>query len=242
MSNEVESTVTAELAKLLSEDLDYNNAANRFRGILEVLSRKQKRTPLDVVDQTILYLSQPNARTYECELDFLNAYRISLISRRRKGTLLQLTEASGGKVKLDTTMLNDVALMQNRARGKTFEQMGAVLVEYYLREIEHYSGPITVSADRSVFESLNSKGMYAKRRFDLYLEELGIGVEIKSGRITYQNSIKDQIFKDHYLLTNKIVNNVWWFLFYGASQRVLTELLVKKINFIDLGFNDFEDV
>ena len=241
MSHNVEDAVSGEIRRLLSTDLSYNNVSNSLHGFILNLSRQQNLPPIQIIDQAIQYQRQLSTGAENQALDFLTLYRVTWVRRRRKGTSRQIQEASAGKVKLDAVTLNEVVLMQNRARGKTFENMGSILVEYYLRQIEKYSGPLTISVDQMIFESLDSKGRDTKRRFDLYLTELGIGVEIKSGRITYQSSIKDQIHKDHYLLTKKIVRDVWWFLFYGASQRVLTELLQRNINFIDLGFNDYDD-
>ena len=237
----MEAIVSAEINKLLSKNVNYNEAANYFKIFLLDISRKHNTSPIQIIDQTILYHRQYTPHSENAILEFLNAYRISAISRRRKGTSQQIKEASQGKVKLDAVSLNEVVLTQNRARGKTFENMGLVLVEYYLRNIENYSWPINIIADKTIFESVDSKGRQSKRRYDLYLPDFKLGVEIKSGRISYQSSIKDQIYKDQYLLKKKLVSDVWWFLFYGASQKVLAELLARKINFIDLGFNDFED-
>lgn len=239
MKKELEVVVSAEIEKLLSKDRSYNEAANYFRGYLHRISQKHNASPVQIIDQVLQYQNQFATRN-NAVIEFLNAYRISEIPRRRKGTSQQIKEASQGKVSLDASSLNEVVLTQNRARGKTFELMGLALVEYYLRNIENYSGPINISADRTVFESYDAEGKSSKRRYDLYLSDFKIGVEIKSGRISYHGGIKDQIYKDHYLLKKKFVNDVWWFLYYGASQRVISELLKRKIKFIDLGFNDFE--
>lgn len=239
MKNEIEVAVSVEVEKLLTLDRSYNEAANYFRGFLHKISQKNKTSPVKIIDQVLQYQDQSVPRN-TAVIEFLNAYRVSEIPRRRKGTSQQIKEASQGKVSLDAASLNEVVLTQNRARGKTFELMGLALVEYYLRNIENYSGPINISADRKVFESYDAEGKSSKRRYDLYLSDFKIGVEIKSGRISYHGGIKDQIYKDHYLLKKKFVNDVWWFLYYGASQRVISELLKRKIKFIDLGFNDFE--
>ena len=240
MTKELGVTVSVEIEKLLSKDRGYNEAANYFRGFLHKISQKHNTSPIQIIDQVLQYQTQ-SATHNNAVIEFLNAYRVSEIPRRRKGTSQQIKEASQGKVSLDASSLNEVVLTQNRARGKTFELMGLALLEYYLRNIENYSGPINVSADKTVFESYDAEGRSAKRRYDLYLLDFKIGVEIKSGRISYHGGIKDQIYKDHYLLKKKLVNDVWWFLYYGASQRVIRELLKRKIKFIDLGLNDFEE-
>lgn len=232
--------VSVEVEKLLTLDRSYNEAANYFRGFLHKISHKHNVSPVRIIDQVLQYQTQSVTRN-NVVVEFLKAYRVSEIPRRRKGTSQQIKEASLEKVKLGSSSLNEVVLTQNRARGNTFELMGLVLVEYYLRNIADYSGPINISADRTVFESYDAEGRSAKRRYDLYLLDFKIGVEIKSGRISYHGGIKDQIYKDHYLLKKKIVNDVWWFLYYGASQRVINELLKRKNKFIDLGFNDFEE-
>ena len=240
MKEELEVVISGEVEKLLSKDMSYNEAVDYFRGFIRTVSRKHNVSPVQIIDQVLQYQARYATRN-DVVVEFLNAYRISEIPRRRKGTSQQIKEASLGKVSLDSSLLNEVVLTQNRARGKTFELMGLALVEYYLRNIENYSGPINISADRTVFESYDAEGKSAKRRYDLYLSDFKIGVEIKSGRISYHGGIKDQIYKDHYLLKKKFVNDVWWFLYYGASQRVISELLKRKIKFIDLGFNDFEE-
>jgi len=237
MKKELEVVVSEEVEKLLSKDMGYNEAANYFRGFLHKISRKHNTSTVQSIDQVLQHQTQ-SVTPNNAVIEFLNAYRVSEIPRRRKGTSQQIKEASQGKVKLDTASLSEVVLTQNRARGKTFENMGSALVEYYLRNIENYSGPINISADKTLFDSFDSNGRQSKRRYDLYLLDFNIGVEIKSGRISYHGSIKDQICKDQYLLKKKLVSDVWWFLYYGASQRVITELLKRKINFIDLGFND----
>jgi hypothetical protein len=242
MNHELELAISAEISRLLAQDLGYNAVAKHLNVFLLDLSKRQKIPPLQIVDQIIYHQRQSGIHAENQVLEFLKLYRVSWIRKRRIGTSQQIKEASGGKVKFDSSTLNEVALTQNRARGKTFEQMGSVLVEYYLRQIENYSGPITISADRTVFESFDSQNRPSKRRYDLYLMELKVGVEIKSGYITYQRSIRDQIYKDHYLLMNNVVSDVWWFLFYGASQKVLLELIHRNINFIDLGLNDFEEI
>lgn len=240
MEDELEVAVSVEIEKLLSKDRSFNEVANDFRGILHNISQKHNTSPLQVIDQVLQYQTQSVTRNNPI-IEFLNVYRVSEIPYRRKGTSHQIKEASQGKVKLDTASLNQVVLTQNRARGKTFELMGFALLEYYLRNIENYSGPINISADKTIFESINFNGQSSKRRYDLYLLDFKIGVEIKSGRISYHSGIRNQIYKDQYLLEKKIINDVWWFLYYGASQRVITELTKRKINFIDLGLNDFEE-
>ena len=239
MKKELGVIVSVEVEKLLSKDRSYNEAANYFRGFLHKISQKHNTSPVQIIDQVLQYQTQSVTRN-NAVIEFLNAYRVSEIPRRRKGTSQQIKEASRGKVSLDASSLNEVVLTPNRARGKTFELLGLALVEYYLRNIENYSGPINISADKTVFESYDADGRYAKRRYDLYLLDFKIGVEIKSGRISYHGGIKDQIYKDHYLLKKKLINDVWWFLYYGASQSVIRELLKRKIKYIDLGFNDFE--
>ena len=240
MKKEVEVAVSEEVEKFLSKDMNYNDAANYFRGFLHKLSKKHSTSALQIIDQVLQYQTQ-SVSPNNAIIEFLNAFRVSEIPRRRKGTSLQIKEASQGRVSLDGSLLNEVVLTQNMARGKTFELMGLALVRYYLRNIENYSGPINISADKTIFESYDAKGKIAKRRYDLYLMDFKIGIEIKSGRIFYHSSIKNQIYKDQYLLKKKLVSDIWWFLFYGASQRVITELLKRKINFIDLGFNDFDE-
>jgi len=243
LSNRAESILIKQIQQLLSRNLSYNETADLFRLHLHESTKKFNCSPTQLIDRLVKLQSRqvgPKGKN-NAILEFLDAYRISTISRRRKGTSQQISDASDGKVKLDSALLNEIALMQNRARGKIYEKMGQSLVEYYLREIEKYEGPINIVADKTTFDSFDSNGKRSKRRFDLYLVDFRIGVEIKSGRVNYHRSIRDQIHKDYYLLKNNLVTDVWWFLFYGASQKTLAELLKRKINFIDLGLNDFED-
>jgi len=242
MKDELEEIVSTEISRFLLSDASYNEMADHFRKFLLGLSKQHDISPVRIIDQVMFFRRQHKNFGDDPVLEFLNAYRISAISRRRKGTSQQIKEASHGKIKLDPITLNEIVLTQNRARGKIYENMGFVLVEYYLRNLRNYSGSIKISADRTTFDCIDSKGKPSKRRYDLFLLDFKIGIEIKSGRISFQDNTKDQICKDHYLLMQKVVSEVWWFLFYGASQKVLTELLARNINFIDLGLNDFEDM
>lgn len=241
MTNEKHKKLGEKVTDLLALNLHYNEIAEEFTQFLSALSKQQRITPLQFIDNAILYYRTLNQDTKDQILDFLMVYRISLISHRRKGTSQQIREASQGKVKLDNASLNEIVLEQNRARGKTFEQMGMILVEYYLRTIEGYSGPVRMSADKTMFDSIDAQGKRSKRRFDLYLWDFNIGVEIKSGRIYYNANTRNQISKDKYLLLNRTIDDVWWFLFYGASKTVLNEMQKQNISYIDLGFNDFEN-
>ena len=124
MNNKLEVMVSKEISKLLSRNFSYNESVNYFKTFLLGVSRKFNTSPIQIIDQVILYHCQPAAKVDNNVLEFLRAYRVSAISRRRKGTSQQIKEASQGKVKLDTASLNDVVLTQNRARGKTFEHYG----------------------------------------------------------------------------------------------------------------------
>jgi hypothetical protein len=109
-----------------------------------------------------------------------------------------------------------------------------------LREFENYEGPINIIVGRTEFESVDLHERKSMRRFDLFLPDFQIGVEVKPGRICFQKSVRDQIYKDYHLLKQKVVKDIWWFLFYGASQKVLTEFEKRNLKYIDLGLNDFD--
>jgi hypothetical protein len=233
-----------EVAGYIARGIEHNDAVDLFEGLLSQLSGQRKISKVTIVDQAIEYCHNHLGKLSDDELvvDFLQTYKTSMIARRRKGTKQQLSDASSGTLNLNTKLLNEIALIQNRARGKVYEQMGLVLVQYYLREIENYQGSINIAEDKVVFDCPNSKGKQSKRRFDLFLLDFQIGVEIKSGRVTYRGSIRDQIYKDHFLMKKGDVQDVWWFLFYGASKRVISELNKRNIAYIDFGFNDFEEI
>lgn len=232
-----------DVSRYIARSIEHNDAVDLFEGLLSQLSRQRKISKSQAVDLAIEYCRghHGNLSNHELVVDFLQSYKTSMIARRRKGTKQQLSDASSGTLNLNLKLLNEIALIQNRARGKVYEQMGLVLVQYFLREIENYQGPINITEDKVVFDCPDSNGQQSKRRFDLFLLDFQIGVEIKSGRVTYRGSIRNQIYKDHFLMKEGLIQGVWLFLFYGASKRVISELNKRNITYIDFGFNDFED-
>jgi hypothetical protein len=223
----------------LLENLTESEAHKRLESLLDALSH-QSGLPKDPLIE--IALSQRIDHTVINDVsaveDFLRFYRITNTSKRRSGTKEQIKAASQGNLVLDSSLINEISLMQNRTRGKVFEMMGKILVASHF-ERQGKNG-VEIVSDTATFLSVDSRGRKAKRRFDLYVPEMKVGVEIKSGRVHFNRFTRDQIHKDGYLLKREVVAEIWWFLFYGASKRVLEELDKHSISYGDLAFTDYE--
>ena len=224
--NEASLAVFAVVEGYIKHGVEHLDAMDQFNQFVSTLSDQINVPIVEIIDDAIEFCSLKEIKSGNDEIisGFLKSYRVSKISRRRKGIKQQIFEASKGKIKLNDQVINEIGLAQNRARGKLYEQIGLVLTQYYLREIEKIDREINVITDKIEFECRGYRGTKTKRRFDLFLPDFQIGVEIKSGRIIYNSNIRNQIFKDSYLLQRGIVKDIWWFLFYGGSFRVLDEL------------------
>ncbi|GAB6040220.1 hypothetical protein JCM17961_08940 [Endothiovibrio diazotrophicus] len=129
----------------------------------------------------------------------------------------------------------------NNQRGRLYERtFGEAMVRSEL-ERRHPGKRFTIEVDRRSFTTVIDERP-TKRRADLYIEELGMMIEIKSGRVHHNRHVRRQIRKDAQLLRDGVVDECHWFLFYGASKRVLDDLDRSGIDFYDFefGFDDDE--
>ena len=129
-----------------------------------------------------------------------------------------------------------VLLTQNQHRGHLWERQLVPLIA------KHYVKPEPTESldwiiDKQVFDT-KVNGKPAKRRVDIYVPQRRLNCEIKSGRVIYKRSIREQIHKDQWLLQNGHIEHCVWFLHYGASLRVVNELDKAGIDIMDLGFDD----
>jgi hypothetical protein len=126
---EVQIDVLQEIERLTLANITYDEAASQFKRFLAPISKRHNNHAPKIINQILLSLRKGKAAANNASiLDFLEVYRISMISHRRKGTSEQIKDASQGKASLDPVALNEIALTQNRARGKTFELMESRLL------------------------------------------------------------------------------------------------------------------
>ncbi|MBF0378024.1 MAG: hypothetical protein HQK72_11150 [Desulfamplus sp.] len=175
---------------------------------------------------------------YQCLLWFLDNCRLILTPRRQKKSKFFL-KSEQFKNTPAGNYNKKFLLSQNMSRGMLWEK---VYLDYIVSQIEQSnpSEKTEIQLDRKIFDTFVD-GKALKKRADIYIPKIRIIVEIKSGRITYGKSTRNQIEKDAYLLQNRIIERSIWFLNYGASKRVLLDLDKYGIEFSDMGFNDFED-
>lgn len=236
---DIANAIHLEVKQYLLKDLTEAEALERFETLLFSLSSQSGLSENTIIDVALSH-SVDNATIEDIDavVDFLRFYRITRSSKRRSGIKEQIRVASQGKLALDSRLMNEVGLMQNRHRGKLFEMMGKILVRSYF-ERQGRKG-VEIVSDRVTFLSADASGRKARRRFDLYLPETKVGIEIKSGRVRFNRFTRDQIYKDSHLIRQGIVTEIWWFLFYGASKRVLEELDRHGISHADQALTDYE--
>jgi hypothetical protein len=134
-----------------------------------------------------------------------------------------------------------IVLNNNKDVGKGYEKLSARLFIDSLKDKMDIS-KFTILIDKKCFHCFT--GNTTIRRFDIFIEELLVGFEIKSSRVVNNKFVRNQIQKDKWLLQNRVVNEVRWVLFNGASQNVLQSLTQNKImylNIIETG-NNFTNI
>jgi hypothetical protein len=137
---------------------------------------------------------------------------------------------------LEISIRKELTLALNRSRGKGYEEgLGNWVVRNALSR--NYPNQVfDCEIDRHVFQIEDAQGQIVTRRADIFIRDLLIIVEIKSGRICLDKHIRSQIEKDKYLLARNIVKDVYWILFRGASASVLDHLDSANIAFLDFSY------
>ncbi len=123
----------------------------------------------------------------------------------------------------------DVALIQNRARGQLFELIAERLLVGHLQRMglegADFERQVRFPVDQGI------------RVADFYVPAKRLIVEVKSGYVTWSRSVRLQAAKDACLLQSADrVGQVEWFLFRGGSPRALAGLAAAGITCYDLGF------
>lgn len=137
---------------------------------------------------------------------------------------------------LETDIRKELTLVLNRSRGKGYEVgLGNWVVQDALRK-NYPDQTFDCEIDRRVFQIEDTQGQVIARRADIFVPDLMVIVEIKSGRMCLNKHIRSQIAKDKYLLQRNIVKEVYWILFGGASASVLDHLDAANINFLDFSY------
>ncbi len=121
-------------------------------------------------------------------------------------------------------------VQHNNFKGALYEQMAATAVMSQL----HERGDVTeydVVVDKTTFKCFDDKPKI--RRFDIYVPQIKTAYEVKSYRVLKNKFTRQQILKDSWLLQHKLVHEIQWLLFEGASNTVLQTLTQHKIIYID---------
>lgn len=191
----------------------------------------------DVLDR--LVESARRGAAGEMTLFFLE--RLATLNRRshrRTSLKRQLADAGLPDGVLGAECLSRVALIQNRGRGALYEQIAAALLVSRVRqETGREDAKILICPGAiDCRGSELSRGGY--RLPDILIPDLSLMVEFKSGYTYYNKFVREQIRKDKWIIANSIVKEIWWFLFYGGSSRLLTELEIAGIKHVDIGIKD----
>lgn len=123
----------------------------------------------------------------------------------------------------------DISLIQNRTRGRVFELMAEVLLAGHLQRM---------GLDGRAFEKQVRFEIDGKIRIaDFYVPAKRMIVEVKSGYVIWNRSVREQVAKDVGLMKqSKQVADVMWLLFRGGSARALASMEKAGITCYDLGF------
>lgn len=152
-------------------------------------------------------------------------------SRRFESRLKPLLDVQG--VATDgfrQRFFQDMALMQNRARGSLFELAGEALVTGHLRRMGHAGAELRRQVRFAVADGF--------RIADFYVPALRTSFEVKSGYVVWNKSVRLQAQKDAWLLGQaQAVARVVWLLFRGGSARALAGLQAAGIECFDLEFD-----
>jgi hypothetical protein len=184
-----------------------------------------------VLDSAIAYLkSHADSGTHPLLLDFLTNYSRTYFGKRNTDRGNTKLKAAGKE------QFPALSLHLNASRGKLYERVfGEHLIRSHLNET--YPGQsFTIEVDTRVFPVQFQDGRVLKRRADIYVPELGATVEIKSGRVSFDKHTRAEIEKDGVLLSNGTIQSCTWFLYYGATRRVLRELERQGIDYFDFEF------
>lgn len=151
-------------------------------------------------------------------------------TRRFESNLKPLLTAQGVDTKqFSQRYFQDIALMQNRARGNLFELAGEVLVTNHLKRMGHARVDLRKQVRFAVADGV--------RIVDFFVSEIKTTFEVKSGYLTWSKSVRLQAKKDAWQLDQShAVARVVWFLFRGSSPRALAGLQAAGIECFDLGF------
>lgn len=151
-------------------------------------------------------------------------------ARRFESNLKPLLTAQGAAVAgMRQRFFQDVALVQNRARGGLFELIGEHLLVNHLRR----QGVPGESLRKQVrFDTPDGI-----RIADFLCTATGTIYEMESGYLIWNRSARMQAGKDAWLLAQgREVRQAVWFLFRGGSAKALVGLTAAGIGHLDLGF------
>lgn len=157
-------------------------------------------------------------------------------SRRFDSNLKPSLEAQGVDTKqFSQRFFQDMALMQNRARGTLFELAGEVLITGHIQRMGHGGTELRKQVRFTVGNGV--------RVADFFVPAIKTIFEVKSGYLIWNKPAKLQANKDVWLLDQSHeVEQVVWFLFRGGSPRALAGLKTAGIERFDLGFGGEEPV
>jgi len=147
-------------------------------------------------------------------------------------TIKQIVEENPGMKGFFTdSFYARLTLIGNRSKGSMHEKIAWAIVLKNAIEMLEINEPELI-LDRKIFRCFEQDQKL--RRCDLFLEQAGIAYEVKSYRPILSRFVRDQIRKDEWLLKNKVVKQVWWLLFAGATPRVLSALTAAGIIYINV--------
>lgn len=132
------------------------------------------------------------------------------------------------KFGLRKSLLSQIALIQNRTRGKVFEIMGEVCVKeaFDVKDFDRQSS----------FET-----PFGLRKIDIFDKEKGLIIEVKSGYARSKLFVRKQIQKDAYLVKyHSDIKKAIWVCFRGATKPLINYLKQYKIDYYDVGYDKME--
>jgi hypothetical protein len=132
---------------------------------------------------------------------------------------------------LPDSFWKEMIIEGNRVKGKGYEKIATSLIISSLKEKLDIS-KLTILLDKKWFYCFENNTN--KRRYDIFIKELFVGYEIKSSHVIHNQFVREQIKKDKWLLDRKMVNEVRWILFNGATSNVLKALTQNKIMYLDI--------
>lgn len=126
---------------------------------------------------------------------------------------------------LSKNLFQDIALIQNRARGQLFEKMAEIMIG-------------NAFGVRDFKKQICFMTPHGKRKIDLFIGETGVAVEVKSGYGRLCKFTKEQIEKDRFILEHEPeVSQVVWMCFRGATRPLIASLKKNGIDYCDIEYD-----